>query len=237
MESRKNSTDEPTSKAQVETQTQRMKLWTQSGEQWVGQIETVVGIHYHVQSRQLLEVTGISVWHSHLEGVKWWGRAEGKFKRKGTDKESACQCLCPDIRDMGSIPGSGRCLGVENGNSLQYSCLENSMHRKAWLATVDRVPKSWTPLNVRKEGMTDFTLLYSRNQHNSVKQLSSNLKEKKDNTYNNRQSIYGKNKGHLSLHSVCIIHVSLHLKGSIYIPLNMTHLMSNTFYFKIMHFV
>ena len=58
--------------------------------------------------------------------------------------------------------------------------------QKAWLATVDRVPKSWTPLNVRKEGMTDFTLLYSRNQHNSVKQLSSNLKEKKDNTYNNR---------------------------------------------------
>lgn len=33
---------------------------------------------------------------------------EGKFKREETDKESACQCLCPDIRDMGSIPGSGK---------------------------------------------------------------------------------------------------------------------------------
>ena len=32
-----------------------------------------------------------------------------------------------DTRDMGSIPGSGRSPGVGNGNSLQYSCLENSM--------------------------------------------------------------------------------------------------------------
>ena len=31
--------------------------------------------------------------------------------------------------DVGSIPGSGRSLGVGNGNPLQYSCLENSMDR------------------------------------------------------------------------------------------------------------
>ena len=30
-----------------------------------------------------------------------------------------------DTRDLGSIPGSGRFSGVGNGNSLQYSCLEN----------------------------------------------------------------------------------------------------------------
>ena len=35
-------------------------------------------------------------------------------------------------RDLGSIPGSGRPLGVGNGNPLQYSCLENSMNRGAW---------------------------------------------------------------------------------------------------------
>ena len=34
-----------------------------------------------------------------------------------------------DARDTSSIPGSGRCPGVENGNPLQYSCLENSMDR------------------------------------------------------------------------------------------------------------
>ena len=35
-------------------------------------------------------------------------------------------------RDVGSIPGSGRAPGVGNGNPLQYSCLENSMDRRAW---------------------------------------------------------------------------------------------------------
>ena len=32
-----------------------------------------------------------------------------------------------DIRDLGLIPGSGRCPGGSYGNTLQYSCLENSM--------------------------------------------------------------------------------------------------------------
>ena len=39
-----------------------------------------------------------------------------------------------DIRDMGSIPGSGRSPGGGHGNPLQYSCLENSMDRGAWQA-------------------------------------------------------------------------------------------------------
>ena len=36
-----------------------------------------------------------------------------------------------DSRDLGSIPGLGRSSGVGNGNSLQYSCLENLMDREA----------------------------------------------------------------------------------------------------------
>ena len=36
-----------------------------------------------------------------------------------------------DIRDAGSIPGSGRYPEVGNGNPLQYSCLENFMDRGA----------------------------------------------------------------------------------------------------------
>ena len=42
---------------------------------------------------------------------------------------------------MGSIPGSGKFSGEENGNPLQYSCLENSKDRGAWWATVYRVAK------------------------------------------------------------------------------------------------
>ena len=41
-----------------------------------------------------------------------------------------------DIRDVGSIPGSGSSPGEENGNPLQYSCLENPTDTGAWWATV-----------------------------------------------------------------------------------------------------
>ena len=41
-----------------------------------------------------------------------------------------------DAGDVGSIPGSGRSPGGGHGNPLQYSNLENSMDRKAWLTTV-----------------------------------------------------------------------------------------------------
>ena len=54
--------------------------------------------------------------------------------------------LSANAGDVGSIPGSGRSPGEENGNPLQYSCLENSIDRGAWLATVHEV----TELNTTK---------------------------------------------------------------------------------------
>ena len=48
-----------------------------------------------------------------------------------------------DVRDMSSVPGSGRSPGGENDNPLQYSCLENPMDR-AWRAAVHGVTKSRT---------------------------------------------------------------------------------------------
>ena len=48
-----------------------------------------------------------------------------------------------DIRDVGSIPGSGRFPGEGHDNSVQYSCLENSMDRRGWQATVHRIAKCW----------------------------------------------------------------------------------------------
>ena len=47
---------------------------------------------------------------------------------------------------LGFIPGLGRFPGEGNGNLLQYSCLENSMDRGAWWATVHGVTKSWIQL-------------------------------------------------------------------------------------------
>ena len=55
--------------------------------------------------------------------------------------------------DLGSIPGLGRSPGEENGNPLQYSCLENPMDGEAWRATVHGVPKSRTRLS-------DFTFTF-----------------------------------------------------------------------------
>ena len=51
-----------------------------------------------------------------------------------------------DIRDLASIPESGRPPGGEHGNPLQYSCLGIPMDRKAWRAIVHRVATSQTGL-------------------------------------------------------------------------------------------
>ena len=55
-------------------------------------------------------------------------------------KESACNAGATG--DTGSIPGLGRSPGEGNGNSFQYSCLENLMDTGAWWATVHGIAKS-----------------------------------------------------------------------------------------------
>ena len=71
-------------------------------------------------------------------------------------KESACSA--GGTGDVSSIPGLGRTLGVGNGNLLQYSCLESSMGRGAWWATVHGAAKSWTQLS---DWSTMLCMLYT----------------------------------------------------------------------------
>ena len=61
-----------------------------------------------------------------LKRLPWWF----------SGKESTC-----DIGDSGLIPASGRSPGEGNGNTLQYSCLENPMDRGSWQAAVHEVSK------------------------------------------------------------------------------------------------
>ena len=56
-----------------------------------------------------------------------WGRAS--FPGGSVVKESAC-----NVGDPGSCPGWGRSPGKGKSYPLQYSCLENSMNRRAWLS-------------------------------------------------------------------------------------------------------
>jgi len=51
-----------------------------------------------------------------------------------------------DMRNVGSIPGSGRSPGGGYGNPLQSCCLENPLDRGACWAIIHRVKKSWTRL-------------------------------------------------------------------------------------------
>ena len=61
------------------------------------------------------------------------------FPDGSNGKESACH-----VRNLGSSFGLGRSLGERNDYPLQYSCLENSMGKRAWQATVQEDSKSWT---------------------------------------------------------------------------------------------
>ena len=56
-----------------------------------------------------------------------------------------------DTGEMGSIHESGRSPGEGNGNPLQYSCLENTMNRGAWWATVHGVTRNQTRLSITQQ--------------------------------------------------------------------------------------
>ena len=91
---------------------------------------------------QAFETTHLQFWPlQNQAGTVYWKGLLGGLD--GSDsKESAC-----NAGDSGLIPGVGRSPGEGNGNPLQYSCLENSMDREAWWATVHGATDSWTQLS------------------------------------------------------------------------------------------
>ena len=70
--------------------------------------------------------------------------------------QAALPANAGDIRDMGSIPASGRSPAGGSGNPHQCSCPENPIARGAWQATVHRVSKSQTRLKRLSMHMCTF---------------------------------------------------------------------------------
>ena len=72
------------------------------------------------------------------------------LKEGGFPDGSAVKNLLADAGDSGDvllIPGLGKSPAVGDGRPLQYSCLENSVDRGAWWATVHGVAESQTQLS------------------------------------------------------------------------------------------
>ena len=88
-------------------------------------------------------VSTLTLLHVGQQTQVWFGNTlTPVFPGGSVGKEAA-----PSVEDPGSIPESERSPGEGDGNPLQYSCLENSMDKGAWWATVDGVTKSWTGLS------------------------------------------------------------------------------------------
>ena len=96
---------------------------------------------YHDQWDHVINKFGDTLMKVNISFV--WGYQQQLGFPGGSDsEESAC-----NVGDLGSIPGLGRSPGGGHGNPLQYPCLENSMDRGAWKATVPGVAKSRTRLS------------------------------------------------------------------------------------------
>ena len=87
---------------------------------------------------------GASFNNNHLIFVR---ERKGTLGFPGGSSGKEPPAMAGDMREVRSIPGSGRSLGGGNGTPLQYSCLENSMDRGAWWATDHGITKSWTRLS------------------------------------------------------------------------------------------
>ena len=128
---------------------QEMWVWSLV---WEDPLEKEMATHSSILAREI-------PWIEELEGGQSMGSQKSRTRwhdlatkqQHGVLTQGALVVKNPPsnaegVGDAGSIPGSGRSFspGEENGNPLQYSCLENPMDRGAWQATVNRVAKSQT---------------------------------------------------------------------------------------------
>ena len=112
-------------------------------------LDTTERLHFYFSLSCIGEGNGNPLQCSWLEnprdGGAWWAAVYGVSQSRTRLKRLSSSCC--NAGDPGSIPGLGRSPGEGNGNSLQYSCLENPMDGGAWWATVHGMAKSQTQLS------------------------------------------------------------------------------------------
>ena len=100
-------------------------------------------LHVHISLTAFSSLgTACLVEPAHLEGFP-----------SGLDTKEFFAC---SVGDPALIPGLGRSHGEGNGNPLQYSCLENSMDREAWRATVQGTHPEYSLGTMARKSCNDF---------------------------------------------------------------------------------
>ena len=87
------------------------------------------------------------------QGPEFWVKIHQRKLPGGGSEDKASACI---VGDLGSTPGWGRSPGEGNDNPLQYSCLENSTDRGAWLATAHGIVE----LNMTEQLTFTFFKIY-----------------------------------------------------------------------------
>jgi len=103
------------------------------------------------------------MWQTRWEGSLGENEYMYGFPGGSNSTESACTAW-----DLGSIPGSGRSPGEGNDYPLQYSCLDSSIDRGAWQATVHGICRTES-LHCSPETTTTLLIIYTPIQNKKFK--------------------------------------------------------------------
>ena len=118
------------------------KVTTKKLLEFVSEFSKVAGYRMNIQKSVAFYTLTMSYQKEKLRKQFHLPSHQKGFPGGASQKESTCQCR---IHKRHSFDlGSGRSPGVENGNSLQYSCLENSIEIGDWQATVHGATKNQT---------------------------------------------------------------------------------------------
>ena len=121
--------------------------------------DEMVGWHHWLNGHEFEQAPGVGDGQGSLQCCISWGRKESDmcdWTGLGGSVVKNLPAMQEPQGEAGSIPGSERSPEVRHGYPRQFSCLENPMDRRAWLATVHGVAKSWTQL----EWLSTHRLIY-----------------------------------------------------------------------------